>query len=577
MIKGVPYDAEIAFLESSGTEWIDTGVSATGATNSEFQFKMSVAGFAFGARTAWNASAYSLNFATGNYAFNYGNNGVVATLTTNIPVDTNWHTAKIQSGGALSLDEWTSTAGTYSFTTNGSLILFGTRQGSSLNLTASGFKYCKIWQSSTLVRDYIPVRVGQVGYLYDRVTRRLFGNAGTGAFTLGPDVATPVMSLHRMAFRRPYKCELEYIESLGVFSAGNAQRIVDDLPFDGRYDAVEVTCAITDTKNYGTVLGINERNAEIVEKRLTARRNGTSATWQFQGPTGLDIAMELNKIYTFRIGGAGNGGSFINDTIGMFADASSYVFTKPIYLFCVNDFSGINFPCAMKLYRYRHYRNNVLVRDFIPVLDWDGVACMYDRVTGRRFYNAGKGDFVAGPEIHEVEYIESSGTQYINAGLDYFPDFDVAIDIPNGERNVTIHCDGTHLLERIGAATPYWQISAGDTLQSTVSVYGYHRVQFESSALTIDGQAIGTINNRTWAEGKVCYIGYNGYNIYVYKLYFCKMWDELGALARDFIPIRVGSGTTWTGALLDTVNHKVYRNAGTGAFVIGPDKPGGAS
>lgn len=36
--------------------------------------------------------------------------------------------------------------------------------------------------------DFIPVRVGQVGYLYDRVSGQLFGNSGTGAFIVGPDV-----------------------------------------------------------------------------------------------------------------------------------------------------------------------------------------------------------------------------------------------------------------------------------------------------------------------------------------------------------------------------------------------------
>ena len=41
--------------------------------------------------------------------------------------------------------------------------------------------------NGTLVRSYVPVRVGSVGYLFDRVSGQLFGNAGTGAFTLGPD------------------------------------------------------------------------------------------------------------------------------------------------------------------------------------------------------------------------------------------------------------------------------------------------------------------------------------------------------------------------------------------------------
>ena len=35
----------------------------------------------------------------------------------------------------------------------------------------------------------IPVRVGQVGYMYDKVSRELFGNQGSGNFTLGNDVS----------------------------------------------------------------------------------------------------------------------------------------------------------------------------------------------------------------------------------------------------------------------------------------------------------------------------------------------------------------------------------------------------
>jgi hypothetical protein len=45
----------------------------------------------------------------------------------------------------------------------------------------------KIIQDSVTVRDYIPVRIGQVGYLYDKVSGTLFGNVLSGAFTLGAD------------------------------------------------------------------------------------------------------------------------------------------------------------------------------------------------------------------------------------------------------------------------------------------------------------------------------------------------------------------------------------------------------
>lgn len=38
------------------------------------------------------------------------------------------------------------------------------------------------------VLDLIPVRIGDEGYMYDRVSGRLFGNQGEGKFLLGPDV-----------------------------------------------------------------------------------------------------------------------------------------------------------------------------------------------------------------------------------------------------------------------------------------------------------------------------------------------------------------------------------------------------
>lgn len=45
----------------------------------------------------------------------------------------------------------------------------------------------KIYKNNTLVRDFIPVRVGQVGYFYDKISGELFGNDGTGNFVVGPD------------------------------------------------------------------------------------------------------------------------------------------------------------------------------------------------------------------------------------------------------------------------------------------------------------------------------------------------------------------------------------------------------
>jgi len=60
--------------------------------------------------------------------------------------------------------------------------------------------------------------------------------------------------------------------------------------------------------------------------------------------------------------------------------------------------SGIN-PYAFKVKSYRITRQGVVILDFIPVLDFDSVPCMYDKVSGQFFYNAGSGAFSYGPVI----------------------------------------------------------------------------------------------------------------------------------------------------------------------------------
>lgn len=55
----------------------------------------------------------------------------------------------------------------------------------SLNLR---FYYFKVWKGDNMIFDMIPVRIGNEGYFYDKISGNFFGNAGTGSFILGPDV-----------------------------------------------------------------------------------------------------------------------------------------------------------------------------------------------------------------------------------------------------------------------------------------------------------------------------------------------------------------------------------------------------
>ncbi len=70
------------------------------------------------------------------------------------------------------------------------------------------------------------------------------------------------------------------------------------------------------------------------------------------------------------------------------------------YLLAANNAGAALYPCSCKLYSCQIYDNGTLVRDFVPVLNSNGEAGLFDRV-GLKFYgNAGSGVFIAGGDIN---------------------------------------------------------------------------------------------------------------------------------------------------------------------------------
>ena len=71
-----------------------------------------------------------------------------------------------------------------------------------------------------------------------------------------------------------------------------------------------------------------------------------------------------------------------------------------IYLFALNNNgTPAGYCLSTRIYSCKIYKNDILVRDFVPCINNNGIVCFYDKVTETFFYNAGTGDFIAGPEI----------------------------------------------------------------------------------------------------------------------------------------------------------------------------------
>ena len=196
--KSLPYDAEVEYLESTGTQWIDTGVTMTNDLFDSAETTITVLTMDqtsgthnfFGDGTSWydgytfgHHSNYTLQASNG---FNSTQGPIKFSRT--LP-----KTLTVNKNGFAIDSEVASFYGSSLKHTSGTLLLFGCRRNGVFFTTTqfSGRIYlAKMVSNHVPIFDYIPVRVGMVGYMYDRVSGQLFGNQGTGAFIIGPDKTT---------------------------------------------------------------------------------------------------------------------------------------------------------------------------------------------------------------------------------------------------------------------------------------------------------------------------------------------------------------------------------------------------
>ena len=189
MNKSMPYDAEIEFLEGTGTQWIDTGIVPT--INTEARVKWSPVrtneGGFFGARDNYTSGRFCCT------TFNVGSRFTFAMT------QGNWLTQSVSltlqaiydctaKNGACSVNgEVYTTPALSTFNSEKSFLFF--KQDSNVQTYYAKMRLyaAHIIENGHKVIDLIPVRVGTTGYMYDKVSGKLFGNAGTEQFILGPD------------------------------------------------------------------------------------------------------------------------------------------------------------------------------------------------------------------------------------------------------------------------------------------------------------------------------------------------------------------------------------------------------
>ena len=179
----LPYDAEVEYLESTGTQYIDTGVVGSSAVDTEIVL-------ALPAQKIVGALARkpTIRYHVGRESNGTWSVYLAESTAFRGPSSDDFVSVEIHpSTGTCIVAGTTTTVSVATFDTGRNIYLFALNDANGIKYTSGKLASCKLYSGGTLVRSFIPVRVGTTGYLFDHVSGQLFGNAGTGAFTLGPD------------------------------------------------------------------------------------------------------------------------------------------------------------------------------------------------------------------------------------------------------------------------------------------------------------------------------------------------------------------------------------------------------
>lgn len=379
--------------------------------------------------------------------------------------------------------------------------------------------------------------------------------------------------------RFPYDAEVEYLESTGT------EYIDTVVLIDTSTDTVEITfMPHAETSGYQAYYGTDETG----NGQFSLRKNTNGNNIQVLKGTGVSAGITADeKWHTVKV----TPNKAIVDGIDIALTQADAQYTKSLMLFArITTVDTIIAYAKCRIASFKIYRNGVLVRDFIPVRKGT-VGYLYDRVSGKLFGNAGTGDFVLGPDVVPVEYIESHGTEWIDLGTIIPPDADLEFtgsivnDMPNGcifgETYTFQWGSGNPGYALVTASNGRVYMRYGNDTSTgigltTIGTGNTFTASLSGTSLQINGQSVATvarISSFAWAVSSMGVfrrnhiVGGTASTFGAVRINNLKFGNLFG-----FRPVRVGTdATSWEGAMMDVLTRKVYRNAGTGAFSYGKD------
>ena len=571
-----PYRCEVEYVESTEKDSFfplfttDNIVDSTTSWEVRLSFNdVSFTGQLMGYGYSGN-NRYNLGIESGKFRFAYSTTWFDAAITT---PDTNPHTWKLEpvnGKDANAYIDWqvTSTTASNDFGANNWFIGIGGRSAANNQIqsgTQFGWKlyYSKVWKAGKLVVDVIPViDWDDKPCLYDKISGKLI--YATIRNTLDSSGTLAIITAGREIHR------VDWISSpnRNVCFNTNIYPQMDNFKIEVRAikEANTSLFGSNTTNNYYDLTGSSGNNYA---------HYGTSA-----GSFASFALTDQNMPHTFMME---NGNVYCDGVLKGSKTSESFTSSVPMGLFArITNASGtFNDSGNHTMYYTKIWNNGSLVRDYYPAIDETGKAFLFDKVSHQIFDNTGTG-VVNYPPV-EVEYLQSSGTQYIDTPATFKDtdtvEFKGALLTLTSDKfcmSPTTWNAGNNRFSMLGYYSPSLGVAFGSQgTPSTIFVPNLvntdvHTVRFEDRKFTMldtgsvyDPTSAVTFANET--DGIKMFYGYNAPTSC--KFYYYKHWRD-GVIKYNFVAALCNGEA----GLYDKVNNVFYPNNGTGDFTYGKIK-----
>ena len=180
------------------------------------------------------------------------------------------------------------------------------------------------------------------------------------------------------------------------------------------------------------------------------------------------------------------------------------------------------------------------------------------------------------PYDSEVEYIESTGTQYIDTGIFSSNDLDVELAfeiVPfSGEQRIFGQSSVSYVYRWGYTSTGVFVSNGGDYSYSDSVVSGNkYVIRLIGNDFYCNGEFVRSMYPRKIGEDKLYIFAWKRFPMLYGKmrLNYCIIRSlSTEEVLRYFVPVRKNG----VGYVYDFVSEELYVNQGTGNFIIGPDK-----